>query len=74
MGESVEEVACERKNNKFMFVVAAALAAAGVDEADASEGLGTFGLQAGFSPGAERTDEGYLRTSKIGRASCRERV
>lgn len=54
----------KKKNNKFMFVVAAALAAAGVEEADASEGLGTFGLQAGFSPGAERTDEGYLRTSE----------
>lgn len=53
-----------KRNNKFMYVVAAALAAASAEDAEASEGLGTFGLQAGFSPGAERTDEGYLRTAQ----------
>ncbi len=47
-----------------MYVVAAALAAASVEDADASEGLGTFGLHAGFSPGVDRTEEGYLKTSQ----------
>ncbi|MEM1347171.1 MAG: hypothetical protein AAGI01_01350 [Myxococcota bacterium] len=49
-----------QKNTTLMWVIAAALASAGVH---GDEEAGVFGLHTAFAQGAERTEEGYVRTS-----------
>lgn len=50
-------------HNKFMFIVAAALASSGVLDLETDRD-GKFGLQAAFASDAPRTEDGMLRTSK----------